>query len=231
MANRRLTRAEKQAITRARVLDAAAKLFARRGFDGVSLDEVAAAAGFSKGAVYSNFESKAELLLTLLVERHSRRIMDGLPTLFGGEGPPEERAREGGVRLASIIERDREGVLLFVELWVAAARSPRLRRKFAALYEQWQGLIIDLLRAQGDELENLLPLPVPQVAAAAHALVEGFALQKVIDPKRLPKGFLGDVLAAFFGGLRALARESGARAAAEAHERAARVASRGTGTP
>src|SRR5438046_4116689 len=99
MANRRLTRAEKQAITRARVLDAAAKLFARRGFDGVSLDEVAAAAGFSKGAVYSNFESKEELLLTLLVERHSRRIMEGLPMLVGGEGP-EERAREGGGRRA-----------------------------------------------------------------------------------------------------------------------------------
>src|SRR5438270_12217953 len=69
----RLTRAQSQAQTRQRLIDAAAVVFARRGFHAASIDEVAEEAEFSKGAVYSNFDSKDELFLAVLEDRlHSQ---------------------------------------------------------------------------------------------------------------------------------------------------------------
>ena len=77
----RLSRQERKSQTRERLLDAAAQVFARRGFESASLDEVAAAAGYTKGAVYSNFASKTDLVIALIVRRievqtaeHARRF-------------------------------------------------------------------------------------------------------------------------------------------------------------
>jgi AcrR family transcriptional regulator len=66
---KRLSSAEKKAATRAALLEAAARVFGRGGFYGASVEEIAEEAGFSRGAVYSNFESKEDLFMTLLEER------------------------------------------------------------------------------------------------------------------------------------------------------------------
>src|SRR5438105_15844263 len=70
----RLTRAESQARTRAHLLEAAAEVFARRGFHGASVEEVADVAGYTKGAVYSNFASKDELFLAVLEGRMQAQV-------------------------------------------------------------------------------------------------------------------------------------------------------------
>jgi hypothetical protein len=70
------SRAEKKAETRQRLLDAAGRVFARRSFHGASVDEIAEEAGFSKGAVYSNFASKEDLFLALLERRIDERIKE-----------------------------------------------------------------------------------------------------------------------------------------------------------
>ena len=70
----RLTRAESHARTRQALLDAAAQVFANRGFGGASLDEIAEVAGYTKGAVYSNFGSKDELFLAVLQDRMRRQV-------------------------------------------------------------------------------------------------------------------------------------------------------------
>src|ERR1700724_912969 len=67
---KRLSRGQKKAETRAALLDTAAMIFGRRGFYGAAVEEIAEEAGCSKGAVYSNFESKEDLFMTLLEERH-----------------------------------------------------------------------------------------------------------------------------------------------------------------
>src|SRR5262249_53432660 len=69
-----LTPERRRAMTRQHLLDAAAIVFARDGFHGATLDEVATAAGFSKGAVYSNFKSKEDLFLALFDERIDRQF-------------------------------------------------------------------------------------------------------------------------------------------------------------
>jgi AcrR family transcriptional regulator len=67
-------RSARKAQTRERLLQAAARVYARRGFSGATLDEVAAEAGFTKGAVYSHFGSKENLLLALMEEHLASQV-------------------------------------------------------------------------------------------------------------------------------------------------------------
>src|ERR1700724_3041427 len=73
----RLTREQSKANTRERLLDAARSVFASSGFHGASVEEIASRAGFSTGALYSNFDGKEDLFLALMereIEEHSREI-------------------------------------------------------------------------------------------------------------------------------------------------------------
>ena len=90
-------RAEKKLATRIRLLDAAQKVFAARGFADASLDEIAEVAGLTKGAVYSNFDKKLDLLLAVLDERMNRRFMAITDDRRHLESPPgASRRREAG---------------------------------------------------------------------------------------------------------------------------------------
>src|SRR5207244_1269605 len=90
----RLTRKEKQAHTRACLMHSAAKVFAHRGLQQASIDEVAEEAGYTKGAFYANFKSKEELFLAMLDERFAKRIED-IESVIAGEGSAVEKARRG----------------------------------------------------------------------------------------------------------------------------------------
>src|SRR3984885_7184390 len=95
VAARRLTRAEQQAQTRARLIDAAAKVFARRGFQAASVEEIAEEAGYSHGAVYSNFEGKADLFLAVFEDYMTERVGELADTqaALAEDAPLEARAR------------------------------------------------------------------------------------------------------------------------------------------
>src|SRR5881409_2831591 len=94
----RLTRTERQAQTRADLLEAAARVFARRGFAGASVEAIAAEAGFTRGAFYSNFSSKEELFAELLQERVYAIYTRMAQRLLSGEA--DWTPRESGERLA-----------------------------------------------------------------------------------------------------------------------------------
>src|ERR1700674_3832781 len=89
-----LTPERRRQQTRDHLLAAAAEVFAERGFHGATLDEVAAVAGFTKGAVYSNFKNKEDLFLALFQANYDRE-MDGIRgVLADSEVPPEARISE-----------------------------------------------------------------------------------------------------------------------------------------
>ena len=89
---RRLTRAEAKNRTRQLLLDAAAQVFARKGFAGASVEEIAEAAGYSIGAVYSNFGSKEQLFLELSAAYRSDLIAQAADTVRE-HGTGDRRAR------------------------------------------------------------------------------------------------------------------------------------------
>ncbi len=94
----RLTRAESKAQTRSRILAAATAVFEREGYHGASLERIAAEAGFTKGAVYSTFDSKADVMLALIGELTSRRQAE-LEDVFGP--PPIPRTPSSSLRGAT----------------------------------------------------------------------------------------------------------------------------------
>ena len=103
----RLTRKEKQAHTRACLMNSAAKVFALRGLQQASIDEVAEDAGFTKGAFYANFKSKEELFLAMLDERFAKRIAD-IEEVIAGEGTAAEKAQRAGDQFVRMLRADAE---------------------------------------------------------------------------------------------------------------------------
>ncbi len=170
----RLTRAEAQAQTRRRLLDGAAVVFARRGFHGASLEEVADEAGYSKGAVYSNFVSKEELFLAVLAARFHDRT-----ELY--RQLAEQAAREPGQDLPGLLPGldapDEVWCLLETEFWLYALRNPPVRERMAALYREYCAQLAPLAAPYaGADLDP------EEVVAAVIALYYGLTLQVQGDP-------------------------------------------------
>src|SRR5437899_6505155 len=110
----RLTRKEKQAHTRECLMHSAAKVFAQRGLEQASIDEVADDAGFTKGAFYANFKNKEELFLAMLDERFAEKVEDVERVLDGG-GTESEKAVRAGDDFTQMMSADPEWQRLFFE--------------------------------------------------------------------------------------------------------------------
>ena len=121
-----LSRAESRSVTRKELLRAAAGLFLRDGFVATSLADIADEAGVTKGAVYSNFESKEDLFLALLAEPSSTSEMYAPRQLDGTVGGGVEAGRQFG-RHAERVRPGRDHVALFLEANAVALRSERAR--------------------------------------------------------------------------------------------------------
>ena len=125
----RLTRAERQQETRAALLDAAARVFVKRGFQASSVEQISAEAGYSRGAFYSNFSSKEELFVALLHERLFVRYTKMYEQRLA-EPTRTPSLRETGEELAAIQTRreDRWLLCLWLECLVQASRDERRYR-------------------------------------------------------------------------------------------------------
>ncbi len=197
--SKRLTRGERKAETREALLDAAGQVFARRGYHGAAVDEVAAEAGFSTGALYSNFEGKEDLFLALLtreIERQVRAVSEAI----GERATLDERARGGAEYWNRFLEREPELVLLFMEFWAYAVRNPEVRSRFAARYAEVRASLARLIEQSARELGIELTRPAEHLAVAVDALADGFALQKLADPESVPDELFGEALAMLLEG-------------------------------
>lgn len=199
-AGKRMTRAEKQAGTRAALLDAAAEAFTRVGYEAATVDGITEAAGFSRGAFYSNFESKDELFLTLIESRIQTSLRD-IANAFQRGATPAERIRSGGQFLDSLVAKDRQWCVLYMEFWARAVRDPKLRRRFAQQYEAWRTGLAELIEGQSRELGIELDAASRELSSALIALFEGHVLQRLIDPKTFDEDFFTRVLLRFFARL------------------------------
>jgi AcrR family transcriptional regulator len=179
----RLTRAEQTERNRARVLSTAREVFLRRGFHATSTDEIAEAAGFSRGVVYSQFGGKADLLLALLEERIVERAERNRAVVAGLAG------MEGVRALAAAGDADYEDnadwALLLIEFRVHAARHPDLATRYAALHERAVGTLGDILAELYARAGVEPPQPVRALAQANFVIATGLALERQADPKVL----------------------------------------------
>lgn len=190
-ARRRPTREE----VRGALLEAAARVFARQGIDGASVDDVAAAAGFTKGAVYSNFGSKDGLVAALLDAKVSTYLVQGLDAVADTDRPLTERARSLGDRLTAVDQEQEDWTLLFLELWQRAVRSPDTRETFRRRRRELHAAVTAAVSEHTGGAGIPGALPPDELATLLMALTNGLALERLSDPGAVPDDLLGRVLA------------------------------------
>ncbi|QKW08417.1 TetR/AcrR family transcriptional regulator [Streptomyces sp. NA04227] len=176
----RLTRAESQARTREHVLETAYTLFLRDGFATTSMDRVAEAAGYSKGAVYSNFATKNELCLAVL-DRIVTEQMTRLTAELDGTHRVDDRIA-GFARWAEQHIGDSPWTSLEVEFATATRRDKDVCRQLAARRRKITEGVAELIEAQAREFGLTLSMPADIAAVTLLSLGIGLGVQRAFDP-------------------------------------------------
>lgn len=176
---------------RARVLDAARGVFAERGFAGASTDQVAAAAGFTKGAVYSNFGSKDELFLALMAAEAGARVAAVERALVGTTDLPGALAAVGD----ELAARDPAWQLLYLEFWQRAVRDPGVRTAFVASRRELRARVAEVVERFLAAHPGHTGWDAGRLTVVLLALTHGLALEALPDPDAVPDDLLPRVLA------------------------------------
>jgi AcrR family transcriptional regulator len=196
----RLTRPERKERTRADLVAAARRVFERHGFHRSSLEQIAEEAGYTKGAVYSNFAGKDELFLAVLDEHIAGRVPVYQQIILG------EESFEGALRaiarhLVALGEEDPAWTPLLVEFWTHASHHAALRREVAARNERQLEAIAALLDELAARHGMAYRLPTTEFVRGSSALARGMGLERLVDPD-LPLGELfEDMFVAYCTGL------------------------------
>jgi len=200
--DRRSRRARAQgADGRQALLRAAAEVFAEHGFRHASIDEVAARAGYSKGAVYWHFSGKDELFLALVGERidaATREMID----LLSSAPPDRDMAPEASRRFTELVRDQRDLLLLDQEYWSRAVRDAKVRRRYAKRRAQLRRELGEALMTRARHLgAPPLDLPPEDVATIVMSLGIGLTQQKLIEPDAVPDDLLGEAIVLVYRGL------------------------------
>lgn len=170
--------------TRARLLDAAATVFIERGIAAATVDEIAEAAGFSRGAVYSNFTDKDDLVLALL-RRMTDDAMAEIEELLERFPDPDDYVRATQERMLSRSRRDGpHDPVLSVELVLYALRNPAARPLLKERIDRAEATVWRVVERNATALGLEAADNRRAIAAMIVAMDDGFALHAIVDPER-----------------------------------------------
>jgi AcrR family transcriptional regulator len=200
MTTTRVTRAERQAQTRADLLAAARGVFLRRGFHGASLEEIAQEAGYTKGAVYSNFEDKDALYLAVLEAHYEQRIEAYAGIMLEGESLDE--ALRGVARFMADADASEPRWLPLLSEFIAhAARTERVRPSYLERRNRFLDAIARIIGATQERYGITYRLPPFEIARASSFLIRGFSAERQLDPSQLSPELFVELHTAFLHGL------------------------------
>jgi AcrR family transcriptional regulator len=197
-----LTPERRRQQTREYLLKAATKVFSERGFHGASIDEVASAAGFTKGAVYSNFKNKEDLFLAVLDEQQAKEMAALRATLDASEVPPEERLYE----FVSLVQSQSEELggdfrTMYLELCLYALRNPEVRSKLVAFNERIVDSVARIIEEERRRRKIADVEPPEDLARLVTALFRGIELMRLLDESSASEGFFESVMSFVARGL------------------------------
>jgi AcrR family transcriptional regulator len=203
---RRLTQAEAKEQTRAKLLAAAARVFAQKGFAGATLEEIAEEAGYSTGAVYYNFSGKDQLFLELLKSGRSRQATSRFKAVTHafGEGPaagedPFDALSRFVVRVA---EQDRELTPLAAEFWLYAFRNPEAMELIAAKFAEEDKGLEPVIAAAMDRYGAAQGISPTEMTMVTLMLFNGLVRRRRMDPGAVPDDLFARVLRRLFAAVR-----------------------------
>jgi AcrR family transcriptional regulator len=200
MATTRISRSERKARTREELLAAARSVFLRRGFHGATLEEIADEAGYTKGAVYSNFAGKDDLYLALLDAHYDGRVA-AYAEMMLDETTFEDAVSAVGRFMAESDARDPDWLPTLAEFVAHAARDESLRRAYVRTRERFLVAIADVIRALCDRHDLTLLVPPLEAARASSMLARGYSAERRLDPDAVSSQIFVELHAAFMRGL------------------------------
>lgn len=189
----RLSREQSRARTRDRVLDAATEVFAERGFNGASVEEIAEAAGFSRGAVYSNFADKDELFLAVM-DRRTRARIDTVTRLLEEAGNVDSFFSALRADSRRRVNETRLWVLLALEFFLYAMRNPTALPQLTEHHRKVRAALARAVRVVAARSGVEIDLSADRASVILDALDHGLLIEHFTDPKQVPADLYFDVL-------------------------------------
>src|SRR6202166_3487041 len=192
----RTRQSDRTRATRRKLLDAAKRIFAKDGFEAARLEDIAAGAGYTRGAFYANFKSKEDIFFALFEEWVRERI-ESLTSALRRHSDPGEKLVALRTHYAELAT-DRRLVLISMEFKLFALRHPeahaRLRSRHRRVRASFGELFSELMSALGKNI------PIDYLAASPclGADSQGLLLEHLLDPKTLSDGDVRRVLGLFF---------------------------------
>jgi AcrR family transcriptional regulator len=196
----RVSRSERKARTREELILAARVVFMRRGFHGATLDEIAEEAGYTKGAVYSNFAGKDDLYLALLDAHYEQRIEAYVQMLYDEE-TFEDAIRAVGRFMEQADSRDPDWLPTLAEFVAHAARHESLRRSYLQVRERFLVAVSNVIDALCERHGLGLRVPTLEAARASSVFTRGYSAERRLDPDAVSPEMFVELHAAFMRGL------------------------------
>jgi len=186
--------------SRAELIDAAAAVFAERGYDATSVEEVIRRAGLSKGTFYFNFTDKEHLFLAVLQDRidDPARALMAITANAAGSTPTAGTVSAG---LDALLRNERTTLLLLHEYSSRAARDETVATRYRERQASLREALAETLQARHEHTGVPLTFDANRLAQAFIALGQGLALDSIVDPDAVDPALLGDILALVYDGL------------------------------
>jgi AcrR family transcriptional regulator len=167
-----------------KLFDAAARVFEEQGIGGASIEAIVAAAGFTRGAFYSNFASKDELIIAMLEEHVAQSIRRNLELLEKHKDPSDFI---GALKSMDGSQQDPLGrsPLLHMEMILYVARAEKRRPELAKRLRARRRLIAEIVETTMQNSGRKAP-NAAWTGAILLALEDGFRLHRLIDPETTP---------------------------------------------
>ncbi|GAA1457019.1 TetR family transcriptional regulator [Williamsia maris] len=179
---------------RVRILEAARLEFAGKGFADARVDAIAEAAGFTKGAVYSNFGGKDDLFYALLQQQIDARTDIAVGVLGNLPSTVDEAIDELSARLTASIGQNREWQMLFFEYWARAMRDPERRAAFAEHRRTVRAQVTERIETVLAETSVHIDISAEEMTFVVLGLINGLAVEALADDGVVPSTLLGDVV-------------------------------------
>ena len=195
---RRSRRDERKEETRRELIESAVRVFADRGFQRASLEEIARDAGYTTGAVYWHFGGKDELFLAAYEAYALTRVNELAQIDESTEGELPERARAFADHWMARLADDPSFMVVALEFFVHSLRKPHLREALAARHAAVRIAVGRILEDEAREAGLALPLPADEIATVMRELGVGLAIAKLGDPEAVPDRLYGDFVQAFY---------------------------------
>jgi AcrR family transcriptional regulator len=209
MNRKRMTREDSRELTTQRLLDAAQKVIAKKGLEGASVEDIAEAAGYSRGAFYSNFASKYDLFIELLRRDHERTNAEFFA--LADDKLPIDHIQARTREIYSGLFRDNECFVSWTEARLLSARDPKFRARLNALMFEKRDKIAQFIEYIYRRLGVKPPVPPALMALGFMSLVEGVRLYSISSPNEMTPEAAESTLALFMDSVMSQAGQQSAK--------------------